>query len=71
MPGVTCNTSSACYPTLAISRQMTDHYLQRRPTWYRYAVIMGVIVFLYVANTTMITNWDGGKRLTYKELIHG
>lgn len=28
---------------------MTDHYLKRRPTWYRYGVIMIVIFMLFLA----------------------
>ena len=38
---------------------MTDTFLKRRPTWYRYLFIMGVITFLYMAN--YYHDWELGR----------
>jgi hypothetical protein len=38
---------------------MTDRYLKRRPTWYRYAIVMGVIVCLFVA--TQVKSYRTGQ----------
>ena len=38
---------------------MTDRYLQRRPTWYRFAFMMGVVFFFFVA--TQVKSYSTGR----------